>query len=172
MENGAQTTNEAFLAAYDELSDVIFRHCYYRVFDRELALDLTQECFMKTWASMADGTKIDNMKAFLYRVARNLVIDHSRKKKELSLERLMEDGFEPSARDSGARPALEADTVLLLARLDALEPAHRDVLTMRFLEGLGPKEIAALTGDTENAISVRLNRAMGKLRALHDPQPS
>ena len=72
---------KAFLEAYDTLSDAIFRQCYFRCFDRELARELTQECFMRTWEKLAEGAEIKNIKAFLYRVAGNLVIDNARRKK-------------------------------------------------------------------------------------------
>ena len=76
---------EAFTKAYDELSDAIFRHCWFRIGDRERAKDLMQETFTKSWQYISRGEKVDNLKAFLYRVANNLIIDEYRKKKELSL---------------------------------------------------------------------------------------
>ena len=77
--------------------DAIFRHCYFRVFDRERARDLVQETFLKTWEYLTRGHDIENIRAFLYRVATNLIIDDSRRKKEISLEQLSESGFDPAA---------------------------------------------------------------------------
>jgi RNA polymerase sigma-70 factor (ECF subfamily) len=60
-----------FEKAYDLYADAIFRHCYLRVSDRELAKDLMQETFMKTWEYLASGKDIDDVRPFLYRTALN-----------------------------------------------------------------------------------------------------
>ena len=46
---------EEFLRAYEEFADAIFRHCYFRISDREVAKDLTQETFTRTWKYIVDG---------------------------------------------------------------------------------------------------------------------
>ena len=84
-----------FLAAYDEHSDALFRHVLIRVRDRETAKDIVQEAFSRTWLYLSEGKKIEYIRAFLYRVANNLIVDGSRKKKSSSLDALMDDdGFE------------------------------------------------------------------------------
>ncbi len=162
---GPKTDNseqaEAFLKAYDELGDAIFRHCYFRVYDRERAKELAQECFLRTWDQIARGREINNLKAFLYRVATNLTIDESRRRKEESLESRLEAGFEPAV---APRSAEQAEAARLLAAADRLDPKYREVLIMRYVEGLGPAEIAGIIGETENNVSVRLHRAIERLR--------
>ncbi|MBX4200907.1 RNA polymerase sigma factor, partial [Candidatus Parcubacteria bacterium] len=81
---------QEFLDAYKQHADAIYRHCYFRVYNKDLAEDLTQETFIKTWKYIVEGKKVDNIKAFLYRVAVNLIIDHSRKKKALALDDVKE----------------------------------------------------------------------------------
>src|SRR5438045_2414242 len=90
---------QEFLKAYDEYADAIFKHCYFRVSSRTKAEDLTQETFMKAWHYFAEGSVIENVKALLYRIATNLIIDEYRRKKEESLENLMThaDAFDPPA---------------------------------------------------------------------------
>lgn len=82
----AQDFERDFLAAYDEHSDALFRHVLIRVRDREVAKDIVQEAFSRTWLYLSEGKKIDYMRAFLYRVANNLIVDGSRKKKSASLD--------------------------------------------------------------------------------------
>ena len=84
------TTNDTFLTAYDKYADAIYRHCFFRVFSKEKAEELTQETFMRTWQYLEDGKEVLNLRAFLYRVANNLIIDHSRKKKEERLDNFHE----------------------------------------------------------------------------------
>ncbi len=152
-----------FMTTYDALADAIFKHCYYRVYDREKAKELMQECFTRTWQCIVDGKEIKNMKAFLYRVANNLIIDTSRKKKESSLDAMMEDGYEPKV-VSHERVEAMAEQGEMLALLDRLDDDHREVVTMRYLEQLSPKEIAEALGVSENVVSVRLHRAIKQLR--------
>jgi RNA polymerase sigma factor (sigma-70 family) len=158
-------THDRFLRAYDELSDAIFRHCYYRCFDREKAQELMQECFMRTWEKLAAGDDIQNLRAFLYRVATNLVIDASRRKTSDSLDALTESGgFEPVDATAAARIVGSAEAARIVQFLDRLEPAYRRVITLRFIDGLTPKEIAETLGETENAVSVRLHRGIARLK--------
>jgi RNA polymerase sigma-70 factor (ECF subfamily) len=167
MHASHEDITKRFMDAYDLLSDAIFRHCYYRVYEREKALELTQETFARTWEYMAAGKEVENLKAFIYRVANNLIIDSSRRKTSLSLEVLMEDGFMPKAEMSAGvmtDAPTHAETSLMLAKLGELDDAHRDAVSMRFLDGLSPKEIAEITGESENAVSVRIHRGVKKLR--------
>lgn len=154
-----------FIALYDQFGDAIFRYCYFRVSSPELAEDLMQESFMKAWKYIAAGNHIDNPKAFLYKTAGNLVIDHYRRKKESSLEALAEKGFDPSGDDEKTITNYAAGKEALLM-LKRLERDHRDILILRYIDGLTIKEIAATYGLSENAVSVRVYRAIHKLKKL------
>lgn len=156
--------SDDFLQAYDSLSDAIFRHCYFRVYDRDRAQELMQDTFMKTWEYLARGKKVDNLKAFLYRVANNLIIDSTRKKKESSLDAMQELGFEPISNTTAPDVLTEASRfVALLAKI---EPMYRIPVRMRFLDDLSPKDIAIALGESENVVSVRIHRGVAQLRKL------
>lgn len=159
------TQNEAFLSAYDSYADAIFRHCYFRVYDRERARELMQECFMKTWEYISSGKQVANIRAFLYRVANNLVIDSSRKKKESSLDELMEQGFDV-AQTKVTDAVIIAEAAHALDRIKEIDDQYREVIVMRYVDGLTPKEIAHILNETENAVSVRIHRGMKALRKL------
>lgn len=60
-----------FLAAYDEWADAIYRHCFFRVYSKERAEELVQDTFMKTWQYLEKGNEVENLKAFLYKVAKS-----------------------------------------------------------------------------------------------------
>lgn len=158
--------DEQFMQAYDKHADEIFRHCYYRVFDKQKAEDLVQETFMRTWEYFGRGEKIDNFRAFLYRVATNLIIDEARKNRPTeSLEELEDEGFEPSLDEMGKIQA-EIDSEAFLQVLRELDEQHREVLTMRYVDELMPREIAAILGERENTISVRIYRGIRRLKEL------
>ncbi len=160
-----------FLAAYDEHSDALFRHVLIRVRDRETAKDIVQEAFSRTWLYLSEGKKIEYIRAFLYRVANNLIVDGSRKKKSSSLDALMDDdGFEV-ADESLTNPANIQGAREALALLAGLDEIYRTVITMRFIEEMTPAEIARALGVSENVVSVRIHRAIERLRKIADSTP-
>lgn len=163
-------TKSRFLETYDRYGDDIFRFCILKVSKREVAEDLTQETFMRYWQQLRLGSTIGNDRAFLYTVARNLVIDWYRKRKEQSLDTLSEEGFEFASDDHGGA-VLHAEFREALDTIAGLDEPSREALMLRFVEGWTPKEIAELTGESANAVSVRLNRAVKKVQArlhIHD----
>lgn len=156
---------EQFMKAYDELSDAIFRHCWFKIGDKEKAKDIMQDTFTKTWQYINQGSQVSNLKPFLYKVANNLIIDEYRKKKELSLDGLMAEGFEPGF-DEIKNTETAIDAKLVLSTINQLEEKYREAVLMRYVDGLSPKEIAEITGDSENNISVRIHRGLQQLKDI------
>lgn len=160
----------AFMAAYDAHADGIFRFLVTKVSDREVARDLVQETFTKAWDYCAKGGAIDQWKPFLFRTAYNLVVDTYRKKKTISLDALIDDdGFAIPDHDD-VRNVNRAEFKRVRGAIDKLEETYRDVVLLRFTEDLPPREIARVTGLTENVVSVRLHRGVKMLRELLGPQ--
>lgn len=153
-----------FIRAYDELADEIFRFCAFQVRDREKAKDLMQETFTRTWTYMETGKKVSNLKAFLYKTARNLSINESVRSKALSLEALQEaGGYDPEDTKSESPEDL-AEAALLTEHLGNLDPATQEVLTLRYMNGLPVKEIGEILGEAPNTVSVRIHRAIEELK--------
>lgn len=154
-----------FSRLYDQYSDPIFRHCYFRINNRERAIDLMQETFMRTWRFVANGGEIDHPRAFLYRVASNLIInEYERRKQSSSLESLEEDsGFQPSTEEHEETVA-RLDTEILVSHLAKLNDSYRTVILMRYVDGLSIKDIAEALEESENNVSVRVHRALIRLR--------
>lgn len=156
---------QEFLDAYEQYSDAIFRHCYFRVFDRERGKDLMQEVFMRAWEYLGKGEKVLNMRAFLYRIANNLIVDESRKKREASLDRLQEEGFDPGIDDTDKiNSRIEHSRVV--GTMKGLDDNYRDILVMRYMNDLSPSEIAEVTGESANTVSVRIYRGLKQLRSM------
>lgn len=160
-----EISEEDFLKCYDEYADAIYRHCFFRVFSKPLAEELMQETFLRTWEYLGSGKQVDNLRAFLYRVATNLVIDHSRKKKEEPLEPLLENapGLEP-ALDGAREMERNALAAEVIRAIRDLPEAERQIITLRYVDELEPREIASIMDITPNHVSVKLNRAMKILR--------
>ena len=160
-----KAVKEEFLESYKTHADAIFRYCFYKTSNREVALDLVQDTFVKAWNYLVAGKSIDNLKAFLYKTANNLIIDYFRKKKTSSLDALIEVGFNPSFDDTNIMVD-KLDGSLALKAVDRIEPIYREVIIMRYVDELSIKEIATILEEKENNISVRLHRGMEKLRSV------
>jgi RNA polymerase sigma-70 factor (ECF subfamily) len=165
----------AFEDAFESYADELFRHAYFRLSDRERAVDLVQDTYLKAYA-YAERHDIEDMRAFLYRTLRNLVIDEYRKKKSVSLDAMAEaeEGMDAEA----FMPADETNTLDAAAdRLDAraaldavheLPPSYAEALLLRYVDGLSPAEMGERLGVSENLASVRVHRALAELRKRLD----
>jgi len=153
-----------FLAVYDSHADKIFRHIYYKIGDRERAKEILQDTFMKAWQYIANGNEVENLKAFLRRTADNLIVDEYRKKKELHLDDLIEAGVQFAGGEKVEDVKNKIDAKIVVRMLDYLRPKYREVIVMRFLNDMTLVEIARLIGESENTVSVRINRAIKMLK--------
>lgn len=172
MENPSHVEGEkAFLAAYDQYADAIFRFLTMKISDREVARDLTQETFTRAWDFCVEGGEIREWRPFLYRTAYNLVVDTYRKKKSVSLDALMEDdGFAVTDNSSGEKSTVaRAEMSRVRKAIDELDETYRDIILMRYTEDLPPQDIARITGLSENVVSVRIHRGVEKLRTILGP---
>lgn len=161
-----------FEAIYDTHVDAIFRHLAYRLGDKERAKELTQEVFMRTWQHLAAGGTLTYPKAFLYKIANNLFINEIRTdKKTHSLDELREvAGYEVP--DSQADVGFSAEQAEVLRFLEELPEQHREILTMRYLDGLPVSLIAEVLEQKENTISMRIARALDHLKTKYGHQQS
>ncbi len=159
---------EEFLAAYEEYADAIFRLCYGKTGSRDEAKDMAQEVFVRVWERLGkDGKEIENLRAFLFTVARNLIKDYYKKKKPI-LERDLPEGALEQVSVSHDQEIL-SDTRLALEALQALSDPYREALTLHLVEGLPIGEVARLLGERPNTISVRVKRGIEKVRATLQP---
>jgi RNA polymerase sigma-70 factor (ECF subfamily) len=165
---------KSFEDAYTRYNDELFRHCYLRISDRERAVEITQEAFMRTWEYVEKGNVVAEFRPFLYRTLKNLIIDEYRKTKSQSLEALVE-GTEGGSVEALLPPdetnTLEAavnrfEGTRALESLKLMPDSYKEVLILRYIDGLSPKEIAQSLDENENAVSVRIHRGLKKMKDL------
>ncbi len=156
---------KAFIDAYTANQDAIFRFCFFKTSNRELAKDLAQETFVRAWSYAAKGGTIREFRAFFYRLAHNLVIDWYRKRKSDSLDALMEGGFDPPAQESVDRESKD-DIAWVMKNVEKLRKEDREIIVWRYVDDKTPGEIADVLHENENTISVRLHRAVKRLKKL------
>lgn len=168
---------QAFLRAFDAYADALFRHASFRVSDRERARDIVQDAFMKTWDYISGGGTVHDYRSFLYRSVHNLIVDEYRKKHPRSLDEMLEDEtvadrIEEQMASGSVREAEEAidlrrETEGLREIIERLPGTYRDVLVLRFLDGLSIHEIAKALEVSENVVSVRVHRGIAKLKTFY-----
>lgn len=94
------------------------------------------------------------------------MIDESRKRKELSLDALQEEsGFDPAER-ADQQMVLQVDINDLIAKIQTLDEPYREVLILRFVNNLPPREIGKITNSSAGVVSVRIHRAVIKLKKI------
>ncbi len=144
-------------------------HAIFKIQNKELSEDLVQDTFTKTWSYLIRGGKIDIMKAFLYHILNNLIVDEYRKRKTTSLDALLEKGFEPKSPDHSERllNVLDGKAAFLFIRY--LPEKYQNAIRMRYVQNLSLKEMSLITGQTKNALAVQLHRGLEKLKLLYNP---
>lgn len=166
MSSNNNTFKDTFLEWHTLYSDAIFRFCFIKTSKREVALDLTQESFTKLWEYISNGNEVLEPKALLYRIATNLIIDYYRKKKSDSLDALTQNGFD-IIDTPDITPEKRFEIQQLHTKINELPDKYKDILIMRFVDDMSVPEIAEVYNEHENTISVRIHRAVDKLRKLY-----
>src|SRR3989344_6356784 len=113
-----------FLKAYDQYADALFRYCYLRLYDRTEARDMVQETFLRTWRYLGEKGPIENIRAFLYKIATNLIINKNQRKRATSLEALAEKGFDPGFDDRERRIDF-LDGLRVMEKLSEIDPKYK-----------------------------------------------
>jgi RNA polymerase sigma-70 factor (ECF subfamily) len=154
----------AFAELYARYSQRIYAYCLRVIGDSEDARDIFQDTFIKFFDS-ARGNELplDNVPAYLLKIARNVCINFKRSKKTfLSLE-----DFRTLTNDVDyeQRELLQ----ILATSLELLEPEHKDAFVLRMYQGLSYNEISKITGDSVSAVKNRVWRAKEKIKEILTP---
>ena len=164
-------TEKVFMESYEEFSDAIFRYALFQTSNRETALDIAQDTFIKTWQYLEKGEEVENIKAFLYRVAKNLIIDHRRKKKSSSLDQILEAGVDFTEEENVLREKedefdKEKDKIKVLKTIEKIDEKYKEIILMRYVEEMSIKEIGDILDKSQNHISVMIHRGVEKLKKI------
>lgn len=150
---------------YREHHEHIFRFVWSRVHDAPQAEDLTGEVFTRMLANLSNYRDHSlPFRAWLYRIARNLIIDYHRKE---SSARALEDVV--NRQPDHTSPEEKAETALTLERvrraLGKIDPAQREVVELRFLAELSLEEVALVINKSVPAVKALQHRGLASLRA-------
>lgn len=150
---------------YQRYSQPIYRFLYWQTRDPQLAQDLTSMVFERAWRgrrSFSGGSE----QAWLYRIARNALVDHWRKKKDLYLEDLP--GVEASLEADAASYDFDKEQELkeMAEALEKLPEDAKTVIILRFIEELPAAAVADILQTTAGNVRIMQLRALRKLRQL------
>ena len=155
---------------YDQYAPKIYAYLYRRVSDAQTAEDLTGDVFVKFVQAVNNGqTWHTSVRAWLYRVAHNRLVDFYRKQPEdpsLPLDERLIAGTESP--DSALAESLSYRT--LRSAISELTQGQQEVLALRFGERLKAKEVAAVLNKSVGAVEVQQHRALNRLRKILSEQ--
>jgi len=163
---------QAFITAYDKYAESIYRFIYYKIGSSEEAEDLTSAVFLKCWSYVQEGKLNDDneyrsLKSFLYKIARNSVIDYYRQNKSnLSLTEA-EDQIDETQDLSQIERALDSEAIR--QKLLYLKDEYKSLIIMRYINDLTVAEISDITGKSKGSVRVSVMRALNALKKLIEP---
>jgi RNA polymerase sigma-70 factor (ECF subfamily) len=162
IEKAAGGNFRAFGDLYRIYLDRIYRYVFYQVNDRMTAEDITEDVFMKAWKAIGSCKgKEKTFSAWLYRIARNHLINTLRSMKKC---RSIEEDNLVEVIDSKVKVEAEIEYQELLKKISCLPKNQRQIIILKFVEGLDNREIGKIVGKNEGAIRVSQMRALATLR--------
>ncbi len=151
----------SFEKIYDDYFQKIYQFVFFKINDTQKAEDICSEVFLR-FVKFVKKNDIDNVSAVLYRIARNLIIDDSKKNRE----DLIGDDILESVKDDSI---IDIDDKFinddrLFEALDSLSDDYRDLIVMKYINEMTYKDIAEVFHKSEGAVKVSVSRAISKMK--------
>ncbi len=169
---------QEFEKAYDENIERIFRFVYLKVGNKDDAEDVTSQVFVRFWKLWGEKIKkkekLDNPRALLYTIARNLIIDYyrknrperdekkdSKKKKSVSVEDVIVVDKQMRADE---KAVLDSQIEEVMQALGNINEDYQSIIIWYYLDELTSAEIAKILDKPESSVRVLIHRAVGALK--------
>lgn len=171
---------EAYGEIYDLYVEKIYRFIFFKVSSVQEAEDLTSDVFLKSWQYIINKEKeesIENLNAFLYKVARNAVIDYYRKRskdavKEADFEYDIVKDIRDEKADLEEKAIIASDMREIENALKELKEEYRELLILKYLNELSISEIAQILEKSTGTVRVTLFRATKTLKNVLEKKQS
>jgi len=160
-----------FSKIYDKYVAKIYRFIFLKVNSKEIAQDLTSETFLKAWETFRvqnSEFKVQNPQAFLYKIAKNLVIDFYREKRKVQLVSTQNVSIVDPKANLEERAMINSDLELIKKAIFNLKDEYQDAVIWYYLEGFSISEISKFLDKSEPATRMLISRAIKNLRQEYD----
>lgn len=163
IQNCQKGNLKEFGTIYDTYVKRIHDFIYFKTYHKETAEDLTSKTFMKALESIKNyDAKIGSFSSWLYRIARNTVIDHYRKDKNTTN---IEDVWDlSSGQDIKSDIEYKEDLAKVKIHLAKLSPENRDIVILRVWQEMSYAEIAEVVGKSEDSCKMMFSRTIAKFK--------
>lgn len=158
---------DAYGQIYKKYFHKLYRYCKFNTKSDEHAKDICQESFVKAWKKIKDFKTEGqwSIQAFLFTIARNLIIDATRRKKEFSLEEYED---LPSSQDLYEEVDRQEEIKRVRNVLSKLDDLERQIILLRYFEEMPSAEVAHVLGVNDGALRVRTFRVMQKMKDIFE----
>ena len=164
--SGDTTAFDEIMVRYERQ---IYRICYRFVENREDAMDLAQDVFIKAFEHLATFRRESSLKTWLYRIAMNHCINHVKKHSQEFVEVTEYTGSTHSSAQTQLEDREQRDEFRRMVKL--LPPKQKAILELRINDQLSYEEIAKMSGRSISTIKASVFFALEKLRKLvKDPK--
>jgi len=160
-----------FSKIYDQYINKIYRFIFLKVNSQDIANDLCSETFLKGWEAFKNQKSksknqkpIENPQAFLYQIARNLVIDHYREKGRTQFVSADYVPIEDPNPGLEEKSFLNSDIDTIRLSLVNLKEEYQEIIIWHYIDDLSIAEIAKMLNKPEGTIRVMLHRALKALK--------
>lgn len=157
----------AFAALYRTYLPTVYKFLYYRLGNKSLTEDMTAEVFLRALRKIGDFTWTGaDFGAWLLRIARNLVLDEaksSRARLEVLNDEMPETGGAPTAEATVIENLTNQEVYRAIRRL---RPDQQEVITLRFLHGMGVSDVARLMNKKEGTVRTLQFRGLKALEKI------
>lgn len=153
---------------FERYNRKLFSYFYRLTYCRDLSEDLVQGVFERIIKYRHTYESTDAFSTWIYRIARNLHIDHYRRNgDEYQLnENLDFDDIKAETDDDPFEPNKDHELELLKIAMTKLDPVKKETLVLSRFEGFKYKEIAGIMDCSESAVKVRIFRAINELKQI------
>jgi RNA polymerase sigma-70 factor (ECF subfamily) len=156
--------SSAFGKLYDHYQPMIYRFVFIKVGHREEAEDITHQVFLQAWQNIRTYRHRGHpFGSWLYKIARNRVIDHYRSRKDdVSLEAV--ENIKTTEEDSSAALLRRMEMEKVTKGIEKLKQEYQDIIIFRFVEDFSVRETADIIHKTEGAVKLIQHRAIEALK--------
>ena len=136
--------------------DKIYRYCYFKMYDDQIAQDITQDTFLR-FCKQGLNLGSDKELPYLYTIAKNLCIDHFRKRTVESLEEITEEVIDDPTEDL-------ISNLTLRMTISKLPEDEQELIFLRYVNEVSVTAICKITGLSRFAVYRKLSKSLKWLK--------